>query len=196
VNQDDANRVFAMIAEIHGDLRSRLIVSRWWLIWAAMGCLTLAAASASQWTTRILPGAIAPHVAIWSAEIAVTLLTIRVLHRRSGGQRTAKERALWTIWLSFIVAASTLPLLERALELSPFKLLPAASLLATFCCVLTATLVHWSFFLGIAVFTASTIAMARMPTFSFLIYGIAWFCFLELLALVFRPRSPIATRPL
>ena len=33
----DAERVFALVADIGGDIRGRIVSERWWLVWIVMG---------------------------------------------------------------------------------------------------------------------------------------------------------------
>jgi hypothetical protein len=196
VNRDQAEQVFALVADLHGELRERLVTSRWWLIWAIMGVQTLAACCVSQYLLWTYPQRVFIHHIVWLVHITILLLVIRLVHRRIGGQRTARERLLWVIWLGFLFTAVLITELNDLLGLPPFKILPIAPVLATFAFIMTAFCIHPAFWVAVGIFLADAFVMVKIPEHRFLIWGLAWFITLESIAIGLRPHRASEASPL
>lgn len=196
MNRDQAEQVFGLIDDLHGELRERLITSRWWLIWAIMGVQALATCVAAHVLLTRWPEARWLNDALWGTHVILTIIIIRLVHRRVGGQRTARERVLWGIWVSFIGAAAALSMVGQVLGLPAARLIPFAGILAAFAFAMTAVIVHRAFWGGVIICLGVTFMTAVMPGWEFLIWGSAWFVALESLAIAFRPRQPVEGRAL
>jgi hypothetical protein len=193
VERSEAESVFALVADLHGELRERLVTGRWWLIWAIMGVQTFATCVVSHIFLHRWPDRTLPQTAAWAVHVVLMVVVVRLVHRRVGGTRTERERLLWGIWLTFIVIACAVDPLNSLLSLPPFTLLPVAALLAAFAFAVTAIGVHRSFWPAPIVFVAASVAMARWGDMRFMIYGGAWLVTLLALAAALRPRqSPAA----
>lgn len=188
--------MFALVADLHGELRERLITGRWWLIWGIMGVQTLAACIVSHLCLERWPSTTRPQLITWFIHVVLMLVVVRVVQRRVGGSRTARERMLWGIWLTFLVVACFVDPLNGLLRLPPFTLLPAAALLAAFAFAMSALAVHRAFWPAATAFVGVAIAMAVWPRVEFLIYGGAWFVTLIAVAVVLRPRRATASEAL
>src|SRR5215469_12147009 len=116
----DTERIFALVAEIGGDIRGRIISERWWLVWIVMGVQILITTSITQlllWGGESLP---LVYFGLWGLHILFIPPIIFFIHRRSGGQRTATEMYIWWIWATFILTAASIGLLNQAVGLPLF----------------------------------------------------------------------------
>src|SRR5215831_7070244 len=107
MERKEAERVFALVAELGGDLRGRIVSERWWLIWILMGLQILITSIIMQ--VLLLNGekSIMPFLLLWGVHVALIPPIIFFVHRRSGGQRTATETYIWWIWATFIIGATS-----------------------------------------------------------------------------------------
>lgn len=193
LTRDEANTVFALVSEIHGELKDRLVASRWWLIWLIMGPMTLLTSVVSHVLLETMTGKTWPHVAVWSIHLAASLLVVRLVHRRTGGVRTAREQLLWIIWTAFLAAACSIAPLNDALGMETMAMLPVAAVMAAFACVVTAAGVHRMFWFGAPVFTAAAVAMVGAPGVRFLIFGAAWLIVLATAGVMLRSGTKART---
>ncbi len=189
MNRTDAERVFALVAELGGDLRGTIVSERWWLVWILagphmlVGCLILQAMSTSGETPPLV------LVAALAAFALNLLLLIQLVHRRAGGQRTATESYLRWIWCSHILCTLLVPLLEALMGLPAFTLGPVFALLAAFAFSIMAMITE-RLFLVLAVFFAGVAAaMSWLGDYQFLIYGVGWFVVMESLGSYYHYRT-------
>ena len=188
----DAERVFAVIADLKGDLRDRQVTERWWLVWIACAVQILPTNLITQWliwrgeATGSLD--LWPFVLLWGTQVLLLPVTIKLIHRHRGGQRSQRETFIWGIWLTFLAAASLWALVNGLLGLPLFQTAPAVPLLAAVAWATMAMTVHPAFLGGAAVFVGATLGMALVPSHQFVLYGVCWFAVLMGLGLYFRPR--------
>lgn len=182
----EAERVFALVAELGGDLRGRIVSERWWLVWMVMGIQIFITSSVTQWLlwqgeTRTLV-----FVALWAIHVALIPPIIFFIHRRAGGQRTATELYIWWIWTSFIFCGGFLALFNQLAGLPIFFTAPILALLAAFSFSIMAMVTHRFFLIYGAVFLAVTAAMTVIREAQFVIYGGSWMVILVSMGLYFR----------
>ena len=182
----DAERVFALVAEIGGDIRGRIISERWWLIWIVMGVQILLTCCGTQWL--LWSGEQRPlvYIGLWGLHVVLIPPIIALIHRRSGGQRSAAETFIWWIWTTFILAATSVGLFNQAVGLPLFFNAPVLGLLAAFAFSMMAMVTHRFFLLYTLIFLVVMIAMSLFPHVQFLIYGVVWCVVLVALGGYFR----------
>ena len=191
-----AERVFELIADLRGDLRDRLVHERWWLVWIVMGLQIPVSNAITQVLINRGETRAIIFMLVWGVQVALVPLTIRLIHRRTGGRRSQRETFIWWIWTTFLVTASVVALLNTLLGLPIFFTAPVVPLLAAFGFSMMAMAVHRVFLIAAMLFLACVIAMTLLPRSQFYIYGVTWFVVLEALGLYFRPRGPSQARAL
>lgn len=196
MNRKEAERVFALVAELKGDLRGRIVHQRWWLIWILAGVEMLVTCTITHALFSRGEERGWFYAVIWGIHIALIPVLIAVIQRRAGGSRTMVERQIWWIWATFIVSSASTAILNSALHLPLFYVTPTIALLASFAFAMMAMVVHLAFFAGTLLFFFMMILMAALPSLQFLIYGGAWFVTLTGLGLYYRPRAAIPSKPL
>jgi hypothetical protein len=185
----DAERIFALVAEIGGDLRGRIVSERWWLVWIAVGFHMLVASALLQvllWRGEGRPLVLGGLLVVYAV---VLFLIIRFIHRRAGGQRTATESYLWWIWTSHILCTFVLPLLAVLAGLPPLGLAPVFALLSSFAFSMMAMVTHRSFLCHAVFFAVVAATMSALGDYQFLLYGVAWFVVLVGLGVYYRLTS-------
>ena len=191
VDRTQAQDVFALLADLKGDLRERQIVERWWLVWVVAGLQIVVTNAVTQWLVWRGVGSAGPHTVVWGTQTLVLVLTIRLIHRRRGGQRSQRERFIWWIWISFLVAAGFVALMNTLLGLPILFTAPMVAVLAAFAWSMMAMAVHRAFAGGVAMFLAAALLMSLAATWQFVIYGGAWAVTLLTLGFYFRPRREL-----
>lgn len=186
MKRNEAEKVFAFIADIQGELRDKIVAERWWLIWILVGCqmpivchitqLLLLQGETREWV----------FVMVWGINCALIPLIIAFVHRKSGGQRTMIERHIWGIWITFVLCSIATTLANRLLGLEVFQIAPIIALLACFAFAMMGMLVHLVFLGGAFFFFAVMVAMSLFRDVQFLIYGWAWFLVLVAMGVYFR----------
>jgi hypothetical protein len=186
MNRSDAERILALVDEIHGDLRGRIVSERWWLVWIVVGVDVLLAYSTLQallWSGDDRSWLLATVRAV---NVLIIFLAIKFIHRQAGGQRTATETYLWWIWTTYLASTFAVTLLETLAGLPAFTLAPMFALLAAiaFSNMAMVTdrffLLHTAFFLGVAC------AMSLLRDYQLVIYAGCWFVILVALGLYYR----------
>jgi hypothetical protein len=186
MDRADAERVLALVAEISGDQRGRIISERWWLVWIAVGVHMLVGSAVLQALLWQGEGSPAVFGALLVGYAIILFLIIRLIHRRAGGQRTAVETSIWWIWSTQILGTFILTLLEVITRQPLFALAPVHALLAAFAFSVMAMLTDRFFLVHSGLFAAVAVAMALLPGYQFLIYGLVWFVVLTALGLYYR----------
>lgn len=182
----DAERVFALIAEINGDIRGRIVSERWWLIWIVMGVQIFITNCITQflwWSGENRP---LVYTSLWGLHVLLIPPIIFFIHRRGGGQRTATETFIWWIWTTFILAAASVGLFNQAVGLPIFFNVPILGLLAAFAFSIMAMVTHRYFLIHSVIFMAVMVAMSLFPHIQFLIYGVSWCVILVILGISYR----------
>ena len=105
MNRKEAEQVFALIAELKGDLHGRIVHERWWLIWILAGIEMLVTCTITH--VLVSRGEVrgGVYAVIWGIHIALTPVLIALIQRKAGGSRTVVERQIWWIWGTFIFAS-------------------------------------------------------------------------------------------
>jgi hypothetical protein len=182
----DAERVFALLNDMNGDLRGHVVSERWWMVWIVMGIQILITSVITQlvrWSGEQNNGV---YLVIWGTHVALIAPIIFYIHRYSGGQRTASEVYIWWIWATFIVC-STITAFFSQLITEPIKsAAPLVALLATFAFSMMAMVSHRFFLICAAIFLGVMLSMTLLPQVEFLIFGGAWFAVLVTLGIHFR----------
>jgi hypothetical protein len=182
----DAERIFALVAEIGGDMRGRIISERWWLVWIVMGIQILITNSITQLLLWSGENRSLVYFGLWGLHVLLIPPIIFFIHRRGGGQRTATEMYIWWIWATFILAATSIGLFNQVVGLPLFLNAPILGLLAAFGFSIMAMVTHRFFLVCAIVFMAVMLTMSLFPHVQFLIYGIAWCVVLMVLGIYFR----------
>ena len=189
MNRANAERVFVLVAELHGDLHDRFIPDRWWLVWILMGLEIAFTNCLTQFL--INRDCVRPilHFTIFTVQVLALAITILVVQRHLGGARSQRESFIWWIWTTFLLAASIAVLLNLLLELPLFALAAVLPLLAAVAFSTMAMVVDTHFIWAAELFALCSIAMAVFPSAQFYIYGGAWVITLESFGCLHRPRS-------
>jgi hypothetical protein len=193
----DAELVFALVREIGGDLRGRVIHERWWLVWIVMGVQIAITATLTQWLLWSGETRLERFAAVWGVHIALLPLIVAVIHRKGGGQRTATEQYIWRIWGTFLVCSVGVAALERITGLPLFTSAPILAVLSAFAFSMLAMVTHPGFLACGGYFLLTALAMACRPQEQILIFGLAWAALLLGLGAWFRAhRAPLAAERL
>jgi hypothetical protein len=182
----DAERIFALVAEIGGDVRGRIVSERWWLVWIVMGIQILLTNCVTQFLLWRGEQRSLVYIGLWGLHVLLIPPIISFIHRRGGGQRTATETFIWWIWATFILAAASIGLFNEAVGLPLFFDAPILGLLAAFAFSMMAMVTHRFFLIHSLVFLIVMIAMSLFPHVQFLIYGAIWCIVLVTLGIYFR----------
>jgi hypothetical protein len=83
-----AERVFELVADLRGDLRERLVHERWWLVWIVTGLQIPITNALTQLLIRRNETRAGVYIALWSVQVLLVPITIRLIHRRTGGRRS------------------------------------------------------------------------------------------------------------
>ena len=182
----DAERIFALVAEIGGDIRGRIVSERWWLIWIVMGFHILLTNYITQFLLWSDEHRSLVYIGLWGLHVLLIPPIISFIHRRGGGQRTATETFIWWIWSTFVLAATSVGLFNQAVGLPLFSNAPLLGLLAAFAFSMMAMVTHRYFLLHSLIFLVVMVAMSLFPQVEFLIYGVSWCVVLVTLGVYFR----------
>lgn len=182
----DAERIFALVAEIGGDIRGRIVSERWWLIWIVMGFQILLTNCITQFLLWSGEHRSFVYFGLWGLHVLLIPPIISFIHRRGGGQRTATETFIWWIWATFILAATGVGLFNQVAGLPLFFNAPILGLLAAFSFSMMAMVTHRYFLFYSLIFLGIMIAMSLFPQVQFLIYGGSWCIVLVTLGVSFR----------
>ncbi len=186
MDRANAERVFALLNDLNGDLRGKVVSERWWLVWIVMGfeiLITSIITQFIQWSgeTRLLI-----YLLVWGVHVLLIPPIILFIHRRGGGQRTAAETYMWWIWATFIIG-STLAAFFGKLVIEPGTSgAPVVALLGAFAFSMMAMVTHRFFLICAAIFAGVMLGMAVFPQVEFFIFGGAWFIVLVALGVYFR----------
>ncbi|MGO8951217.1 MAG: hypothetical protein ACLQUY_26895 [Ktedonobacterales bacterium] len=186
MQRGDAERIFALVAELGGDLRGRIVSERWWLIWIVLGGQILLTASITQWLLWHGETRTVVFVALWGAHVALIAPIIFFIHRGAGGQRTATELYIWWIWTSFILCGGVVALFNQLAGLPIFFTAPVLALLAAFAFSIMAMVTHRFFLIYSVLFLAVMVAMSLVRGAQFLIFGGSWAIILISMGVYFR----------
>jgi hypothetical protein len=193
--RSDAERVFALVAELGGDLRGRIVSQRWWLIWIIMGVQILLTSSITQWLLWQGEGRSLVFYAVWAVHVALIPPIILFVHRRGGGQRTATELYIWWIWASFILGCCFVAIFNQVASLPVFFTAPMLALLAATAFSTMAMVTHRFFLVYAALFLAVMVAMTFRRDSQFLIFGVSWMVVLVSMGIYFRATGTPARAP-
>jgi len=185
MQRGEAERVLAMVADVRGDLRERIVLQRWWLVWILVGVQIASVNIVTQVLLWRGVEGLAWHGGVWTGQIVLLALTIKVVQRRGGGQRTDREGLLWTIWLAFLGFSCLLAALAATSGGDLFGAVVPIAVMASMSWAITAVAVHPAFWLGSALMSVAAIAMALLPEWRFMIYGGSWLLIFETLGLTF-----------
>src|SRR5215469_4353910 len=150
MERTDAEKVFALISDIEGDIRGRIVAERWWLIWIVLGIEILFTSSITQLLLWSGENRALPYFVLWGVHTILIPPMIFFIHRRSGGQRPATETYIWWIWISFILCAISIGFFNQFANLPLFYNAPVLGLIAAFAFSMMAMVTH-RFFLMCAV---------------------------------------------
>jgi hypothetical protein len=186
MQRSEAKRVFALLNDLNGDLRGRIVSERWWLVWIAMGVEILITSIITQLLCWNGETRLEAFLLVWGVHVGLIPPIIFFIHRRSGGQRTATETYIWWIWGTFI-ACSTLTAFFSFYITQPVRsAAPLVALLAAFAFSMMAMVTHRFFLVLAAAFVGVMLAMSVLPDYEFLIFGGAWCAALVVLGVYFR----------
>jgi hypothetical protein len=171
----NAERIFALLNDINGDLRGRVIPERWWLVWITMGVEILITSIITQLLRWSGEQSLEVYLAIWSVHVALIAPIIFYIHRRSGGQRTATETYIWWIWATYIVCSTIAAFFSQHVTEPTRSAAPLVALLAAFAFSMMAMISHRYYLAGAVIFIGVTFAMTLFPHVEFLIFGGVWF---------------------
>ena len=188
MDRPQAEKIFALVNELRGDLQEQLIPQRWWIVWMFMGPEIFVSNGVTQRMLNHGETRMIVHMTVWSAQLVAAAGTIRIAQRRAGGYRSQRETLIWWIWMTFLSSGFLLILLNSLLRLPLFATASVLPLLASFAFSMMCMAVHRSFAAPAYLFAACALLMAKFPTVQFVLYGTTWLVVLEMLAYRHRPR--------
>jgi hypothetical protein len=186
MDRSSAERVFSLMSEISGDMRGRVVSERWWLIWIVVGLETMLTSTVTQVFVWQGEKRLLPYLIAWGIHTALVPLIIAVIHRQSGGQRTATETYIWWIWTTFIFCCLVQILFDHLTGLPMGTFSPAAGMFAAFGFSMMAMITHRFLLICAAAFVIAAIAMAIFTQVQMLIFGASWLIILVALGIYFR----------
>jgi hypothetical protein len=186
IERRDAERVFALVAELGGDLRGRLVSERWWLVWIVMGIQIFLTSSIMQWLLWRGETRTPIFVALWAAHVVLIPPIIFFIHRRGGGRRAATELYIWWIWTTYILCGGFVAIFNQLAGLPIFFTAPILPLLATSSFSIMAMVTHRFFLIYAALFLVVMVAMTLARDAQFLVFGGAWMLILVSMGVYFR----------
>jgi hypothetical protein len=129
-----------------------------------------------------------PYAVLWIVQIVVALGTVKLVTGRPRVEESPLEPINKRIWLMFIFLSINVVILNLAADQPLFAFLPALATLSSFAFTFLTTLVSRKFMIAGIFMFATGIVMARLPHYSFLIYGLSWLIILEAMAVLFYRR--------
>jgi hypothetical protein len=130
----------------------------------------------------------AGYLAIWVGELAAAWLIFRLC----GGPRPAEAppplaRFVARLWLTYLVLAFNLCTMNRLRGHVLFELLPAMASLASFAFLVMSFTVSRRFFAAVLVMFAAGLLMSAWLSYSYLVFGLAWWLVLNGIGWVLLP---------
>lgn len=163
-----------------------------WLFCTLLGWEHLATCGISYYLVEVA-GVQAPHrwiyVVLWLAQTVVALTTLRLVRGRVAGGDSPLEPLVSRIWVVFLLLCVNVAMLNVALGLPVFTLLPVLATLSSFGFLMLAALLSRRFVAAALVMWVTGMLMARFPAYAFLLYGAGWLVILQALGVIFRRRQ-------
>jgi hypothetical protein len=186
------DRYAALHREMLEHLERAAARENYWLFCTLLGWEHLATCAASYYLVEVARVQ-APHrwvyVVLWLAQTVIALTTFRLLRGRAGGEDSPLRPLVGRVWMVFLLLCVNVAMLNVALGLPVFTLLPVLATLSSFAFLMLSALLSRRFVGAALVMWVTGILMARFPAYGFLLYGSGWLIILQRLGMVFRRRQ-------
>ncbi len=175
MERNDAAEALALLRKVVDRARDDSALQNWGLIWKLHAFTNgggFIATNLMLWEgfTDWRPFAI-----MWTCIVALNIGLIFVL-RKKAGTRSFVDRAIWSIWSTFIAAVILLAILNQMLGLAVGFLAPVVAVMASmgFCTMGAVIARGWYF--PAALFAAASVVMALPGArdYQFIILGVLW----------------------
>ena len=174
MNRDEATKALELLRTVVGQARDDTALQNWGVIWIVHALTNGAAFS----TTQILlwKGFQSrwPYILLWSLVVVCNIGLILLLKARRTGTKTFIENQIWSIWLSFIGAVMLTAVVNYLLGLKLLALGPVIGILSAFGFSMMGAIMGRRWYLGTIIFGLSSLAMAALPKYQYLILGAVW----------------------
>ena len=186
------DRFTALHREMLEHLERAAARENYWLFCTLLGWEHLATCGASYYLVEVARVQ-APHrwvyVLLWFVQTVIALTTFRLVRGRSGDEDSPLQGLVGRVWVVFLLLCVNVAMLNAALGLPVFTLLPVLATLSSFAFLMLAALVSRRFAAAALVMWVTGMLMARFPAYGFLLYGSGWLVILQGLGVIFRRRQ-------
>jgi hypothetical protein len=174
MDREEATRALELLRSVVGQARDDTALQNWGVIWIVHALTNGAAFS----TTQILlwKGFQSrwPFILLWTMVVVCNIGLILLLKARRTGTKTFIENQIWSIWLSFIGAVMLTAVVNDLMGFRLLALGPVIGILSAFGFSMMGAIMGRRWYLGTAIFGLSSLAMAALPKFQYLILGGIW----------------------
>ena len=174
MNREEATQALALLKSVVSQARDDTALQNWGVIWLVHAFTNGAAFSATQLLLWRGYGVRWPFILLWSGTLVVNIGLIFLLKARRAGAKTFIENQIWSIWLSFILAVMATALVNDLLGLKLLMLGPVIAILAAFGFSMMGAIMGRRWYLGTLIFGGSSLLMAALPRYQYLILGGVW----------------------
>lgn len=174
MNREQATQALELLRSVVSQARDDTALQNWGVIWIVHALTNGAAFSTTQillWRGFQVRW---PFIALWSLTLVVNIGVIFLLKARRAGAKTFIESQIWSIWLTFIGAVMLTAVVNDLLGLKLLVLGPVIAILSAFGFSMMGAIMGRRWYLGSLVFGGSSLVMAALPRFQYLILGGVW----------------------
>jgi hypothetical protein len=174
MNRQEASEALALLRQVVNRARDDTTLQNWGVIWMVHALTNgggFVATNFLMWRGHTEPW---PYLALWSAIVPVNILTIFLLKSGTAGARTFIETQIWVIWMSFIAGVALTALVNHISGFQVFTLGPIIAVLSAFAFSMMGGIMGRRWFWPAAAFGGSSLAMALMPDWQFILLGSLW----------------------
>lgn len=193
--REPASELNSQHAALHAAMLSRLedtaARENHGLIYTLLGWEHLAACAATNYLiehVRLEHPHRWPYLLPWVAWVVVALATVRLVRGRVPEGQSPLGVILFRTWLIFFLLCGNVVALNLAAGLPLLIFLPVLATLSSFALSLLTALVSRRFLPAVLLMIATGVAIARLPQYGFLIYGVSWLVILQGLGIVLMRR--------
>jgi hypothetical protein len=174
VNREQATQALELLRSVVSQARDDTALQNWGVIWIVHAFTNGAAFSTTQlllWRDYQVRW---PFIVLWSATLIINIGLILILKARRAGAKTFIENQIWSIWLSFIGAVMLTAVVNDLLGLKLLALGPVIGILSAFGFSMMGAIMGRRWYLGTLVFGGSSLLMAALPRWQYIILGAVW----------------------
>jgi hypothetical protein len=173
---------------------------RHWLLYTLLGWEHLLTCAASYYLVEVAHLQYPhrwPYAALWLLQLVAALATVWFVRGRPRREPSILEPVLVRVWAGFLVACIDVAALNSLAALPVFLYLPALATLSCFAFLTLSSLVSPRFLAAAWVMWVTSVLIACLPRYGFLLYGGGWLLVLQTLGVIFwrRRRRFFGVRP-